>query len=97
MGGPPLTHRPACGWRTAERFYSAQRRDSARCFTLVCSEDEYELSYVYGPDATNADVHARSVAPLLRKLLEGYNCTVLAFGATGGPRMLALARMRART
>ena len=35
------------------------------------SEDEYELSFVYGPDASNADVHARSVAPLLRKLLEG--------------------------
>jgi len=46
-------------------------------------EDEFELSFVYGPEATNSDVHARSIAPLLRKLVEGYNVTVLLFGATG--------------
>jgi hypothetical protein len=50
------------------------------------SEDEYDLSFVYGPNASNADIHARSIAPLLRKVVEGYNATVLLFGATGGPR-----------
>lgn len=38
---------------------------------------------MYGPEATNADIIARSLAPLMRKVLEGYNVTVLAFGATG--------------
>jgi Kinesin motor domain len=47
------------------------------------SEDEYDVSFVYGPDATSADVHARSVAPLLHKLVEGYNVAVLMLGATG--------------
>jgi hypothetical protein len=42
------------------------------------------VSYVYGPDASNGDVHERSLAPLLRKLLEGYNVVVLVLGATGG-------------
>ncbi len=42
------------------------------------------MSYVYGPDASNGDVHERSLAPLLRKLLEGYNVVVLVLGATGG-------------
>ncbi|GBF93794.1 hypothetical protein Rsub_06126 [Raphidocelis subcapitata] len=53
-------------------------------------EDEYELSFVYGPDASSADVHARSIAPLLRRLLEGYNVCVLAFGATGSGKTTTL-------
>ncbi|KAI8465646.1 MAG: P-loop containing nucleoside triphosphate hydrolase protein [Monoraphidium minutum] len=59
-------------------------------------EDEYELSYVYGLDASNADVHARSVAPLLRKLVEGYNVTVVLFGATGSGKTTALEGSRGR-
>jgi hypothetical protein len=46
-------------------------------------EDEYDVNYVYGPESTNADVASRSVVPLVRKLLEGYNVAVFAFGATG--------------
>lgn len=38
---------------------------------------------MYGPEASNGDVFERSVAPLLRKLVEGYNVTVVLFGATG--------------
>ncbi len=42
------------------------------------------MGYVYGPDATNQDVAARSLMPLLRKFVDGYNVAVMAFGATGG-------------
>jgi hypothetical protein len=42
------------------------------------------VSYVYGPEAGNADLHERTVTPMLRKLLEGYNVAVLLMGATGG-------------
>jgi hypothetical protein len=59
-------------------------------------EDEFELSFVYGPSASNADVHARSIAPLLRKVVEGYNATVLLFGATGSGKTTALEGGRAR-
>lgn len=38
---------------------------------------------MHGPEATNADVVARSVVPLIKKFIEGYNVTVVAFGATG--------------
>lgn len=48
-----------------------------------CREDEYELSFVYGPEATNRDVHARSIGPLLQKLVGGHNVAVVLFGATG--------------
>lgn len=47
------------------------------------SEDEFDATFVYGPEASNAEIHGRSVSPLIRKFAEGYNVCVLLFGATG--------------
>jgi hypothetical protein len=41
------------------------------------------VTYVYGAEASNEDIHARSISPLIRKCLEGYNVCVMLFGATG--------------
>lgn len=49
----------------------------------IRSEEEFDVGYVYGPEATNQDITARSLLPLLRKFMEGYNTTVITFGATG--------------
>ncbi|KAG2485692.1 hypothetical protein HYH03_015577 [Edaphochlamys debaryana] len=53
-------------------------------------EDEFDVGYVYGPESTNQDVAARSLLPLLRKLVDGYNVAVLAFGATGSGKTLLM-------
>ena len=50
---------------------------------LFCSEDEHMLDFAYGPDARPADVHERSLLPMLRKLVEGYNTAAILFGASG--------------
>jgi hypothetical protein len=50
---------------------------------VFCREDEYDVTYVYGAEASNDDIHARSISPLIRKCLEGYNVCVMLFGATG--------------
>jgi hypothetical protein len=54
---------------------------------MLYREDEYELSHTYGPEATNSDIHDRSIVPLLRKFVEGYNVTIMLFGATGTARL----------
>lgn len=41
------------------------------------------MGFVYGPEASNVDVASRSLVPLIRKFVEGYNVTLVAFGATG--------------
>ncbi|KXZ52536.1 hypothetical protein GPECTOR_9g580 [Gonium pectorale] len=53
-------------------------------------EDEFEAGYVYGPEASTADVAARSLLPLVRKAVDGYNVTIMAFGATGSGKTLLL-------
>jgi hypothetical protein len=65
--------------------------DCPSCFltshaaTLIEShrDDEYEAGYVYGPDASNQDLTSRSLLPLIKKFVEGYNVCVMCFGPTG--------------
>ena len=38
---------------------------------------------VFGPDATQADVYAHAIEPIVAETLEGFNCTVFAYGQTG--------------
>ncbi|KAJ3360592.1 kinesin motor protein cin8 [Allomyces arbusculus] len=43
----------------------------------------YTFDRVFSPDATQQDVYADVVAPMLEEVLAGYNCTVFAYGQTG--------------
>eukprot|EP00955_Chlamydomonas_euryale_P034772 349894-Chlamydomonas_euryale.AAC.10 len=67
------------------RECSHDRLPDASCLasTFMRSEDEYDVNFVYGPEASNADVTKRHLEPLVKKVIEGYNATVLCFGATG--------------
>ena len=57
------------------------------CLTsCLLREDEYDVNFVYGADATNVDITKRHIEPIVKKALEGYNTCVIAFGATGGLR-----------
>lgn len=70
---------------TASAVHKAQHTGYAPHSFIDCScrEDEYDVTYVYGAEASNDDLHARSISPLIRKCLEGYNVCVMLFGATG--------------
>jgi len=46
-------------------------------------ERSWPFDGVFGPDASQGEVYAASVAPLVRSCLAGYNATVLAYGMTG--------------
>ena len=48
-----------------------------------CREDEYDVNFVYGPDASNVDITKRHIEPLVKRALEGYNICVFTWGATG--------------
>ena len=37
----------------------------------------------YGPEATQQEVYMDTVAPLIKEVLSGFNCTVFAYGQTG--------------
>ena len=43
----------------------------------------YTFDGVFGPDATQADVYAHAIEPIVAETLEGFNCTVFAYGQTG--------------
>lgn len=43
----------------------------------------YTYDHVFGPDASQADVYEGIVEPIVDEVLQGYNCTVFAYGQTG--------------
>lgn len=47
------------------------------------SKKTYTYDHVFGPDATQADVFEGIVKPIVDEVLQGYNCTVFAYGQTG--------------
>jgi hypothetical protein len=44
---------------------------------------QFRYGVVFGPIDTQAQVYERTVEPLLRSALEGYNVALLAYGTTG--------------
>lgn len=47
------------------------------------SKKTYTYDHVFGPDASQADVFEGIVMPIVDEVLQGYNCTVFAYGQTG--------------
>jgi len=43
----------------------------------------YPFDLVYGPQADQAMIYHDVVGPMLEQVLEGYNCTLFAYGQTG--------------
>lgn len=43
----------------------------------------YTYDHVFGPDSSQDDVYKGVVKPIVDEVLEGYNCTVFAYGQTG--------------
>lgn len=43
----------------------------------------FTYDHVFGPDASQGDVYQGVVKPIVDEVLEGYNCTVFAYGQTG--------------
>ena len=43
----------------------------------------YAFDTVFGPEADQAAVYQQVVAPMLSEVLQGYNCTLFAYGQTG--------------
>lgn len=46
-------------------------------------QKEYKFDEVFGPDCSQIHVYYRVLEPLIEEVLQGYNCTVFAYGQTG--------------
>lgn len=49
-----------------------------------------EYDHVFGAEATNADVYDLCMKPLIASVMEGYNCSVFVYGATGAGKTFTM-------
>ncbi|GBG28905.1 Kinesin-like protein KIF11 [Hondaea fermentalgiana] len=47
------------------------------------SSKKYNYDMVFGPYSTQAEVYSSAIRPVVDEVLQGYNCTVFAYGQTG--------------
>lgn len=45
--------------------------------------DSYFHIQVFGPNAQQKDLYEQAVIPIVNEVLEGFNCTIFAYGQTG--------------
>lgn len=48
----------------------------------TCQKD-YQFDEVFRPDCSQMHIYYRVLEPLITEVLQGYNCTVFAYGQTG--------------
>lgn len=58
-------------------------------------EKKYAFDMAFGIDAKNFDLYNATVAPLIPGLLQGYNATVFAYGATGSGKTYTMVGSKA--
>ncbi|XP_018321785.1 kinesin-like protein KIF18A [Agrilus planipennis] len=51
---------------------------------------QFHFDRVFGFEATNAEVFEKSTKSLIDKLMDGYNCSVFAYGATGAGKTFTM-------
>lgn len=53
------------------------------CVKHNFNEKFYQFDHVFGPDGRQENVYDIVLEPLIAEVLEGFNCTVFAYGQTG--------------
>jgi kinesin family member 18/19 len=53
-------------------------------------EKQYTFDVAFPCSATNGDVYTATIGPLIRHALNGINCTVFAYGATGSGKTFTM-------
>ena len=41
------------------------------------------MPQVFGPKCTQAELYGQAIQPIVTEMLEGFNCTIFAYGQTG--------------
>lgn len=47
------------------------------------SERKYDFDFVYGPESPQLKIFQETTMPLLNRVFDGFNATILAYGQTG--------------
>lgn len=57
----------------------------------------FTFDRVFGPDSKQVDVYKAVVNPLIEEVLQGYNCTVFAYGQTGTGKTYTMVGEKAKS
>ncbi|XP_069354834.1 kinesin-like protein KIF18A isoform X2 [Maniola hyperantus] len=71
-------------------FYQGVQQPSKNYLKRANKEMKFAFDSVCGPNATNQDVFESATKDMLAALMEGYNCSVFVYGATGAGKTFTM-------
>ncbi|GAB0098625.1 Kinesin-like protein [Sergentomyia squamirostris] len=73
-----------------EFFYHGSKVNHRDVTKRVRKKLPMEYDHVFGDSSTNDDIYDSCMKPLITSLLEGYNCSVFVYGATGAGKTFTM-------
>lgn len=71
-------------------FYQGVQQPNKNFLKRANKELKFVFDHVCGPNATNQDVFEMTTKDILTSLMEGYNCSVFVYGATGAGKTFTM-------
>ncbi|KPI94068.1 Kinesin-like protein KIF18A [Papilio xuthus] len=71
-------------------FYHGMQQQNKTFLKRANKELKFVFDNVCGPNATNKDVFETSTKDIITSLMEGYNCSVFVYGATGAGKTFTM-------
>lgn len=71
-------------------FYQGVQQPNKNFLKRANKELKFVFDHVYGRNATNQDVFETTTKDMLTSLMEGYNCSVFVYGATGAGKTFTM-------
>lgn len=71
-------------------FYQGVQQPKRNCLQRANKELKFVFDHVCGMEATNQDVFETTTKDILTSLMEGYNCSVFVYGATGAGKTFTM-------
>lgn len=71
-------------------FYQGVQQPNKNFLKRANKELKFVFDNVCGPNATNKDVFETTTKDILSSLMEGYNCSVFVYGATGAGKTFTM-------
>lgn len=73
-----------------EFFFHGTKQNHRDITKRVKKKLTMDFDYVFSEDSVNNDLFVDCMKPLVRSVMEGYNCSVFGYGATGAGKTFTM-------
>jgi kinesin family protein 4/21/27 len=79
--------RPLSGGEKKEGSRAVLKLDQTKAFIDAGGDRKFDFDYLYGQNSEQSNIYEQTTVPLLNRVMDGFNATILAYGQTGSGKV----------